>query len=449
MQTINSKIKSFLKKHNLDNKDLIYLVGFSGGYDSMCLLDLLRKVAPKNKIVALHLNHKWRGEESDREEINCKEFCQKIGVEFYSENLPANIPHTETAARDARYKFFERCAKNFNSKIIFTAHNKNDNAETLIYRICTGTGVSGLQGISENREIYYRPLLSSSREEIEDYCKKSKLTPNNDSSNSDTKYKRNYIRAEIMPALTKVNANLYDNLQTLSDVAKEETEIVEEYLKYITEKITKDGKILTQKFLKLSEPVKRKLVYNLFISHNLDYDRKKILTVLDFIKENSASKSGKTCSLTSDLWIFASEKFAQVISKTDTTPTYIDIRKEGEYETENFVFEIEKFTKDVKRFPQSEEDAAYVDLSKLDFNFELRTRQEGDIIQPYGLDGSQKLKKYLNTKKIPNHEKDTLLFLAQGKEILWAINLGISDKIKVVKNPTHRLKIKRKGSNGN
>ena len=143
-----------------------------------------------------------------------------------------------------------------------------------------------------------------------------------------------------MPALTKVNANLYDNLQTLSDVAKEETEIVEEYLKYITEKITKDGKILTQKFLKLSEPVKRKLVYNLFISHNLDYDRKKILTVLDFIKENSASKSGKTCSLTSDLWIFASEKYAQVISKTDTAPTYIDIRKEGEYETENFVFEI-------------------------------------------------------------------------------------------------------------
>ena len=154
MQTINSKIKSFLKKYNLDNKELVYLVGFSGGYDSMCLLDILHKISPKNKIIALHLNHKWRGKESDKEEVNCKKFCEKIGVEFYSESLSPKTPHTETAAREARYKFFEKCGSKFNSDIIFTAHNKNDNAETLIYRICTGTGISGLQGIAENRGIF-------------------------------------------------------------------------------------------------------------------------------------------------------------------------------------------------------------------------------------------------------------------------------------------------------
>ena len=447
---MQTKIKSFLKKYNLDNKDLTYLVGFSGGYDSMCLLDVLHKIAPKNKIIALHLNHKWRGDESDREEINCKNFCKKIGVEFYCENLPPDIPHTETAAREERYKFFEHCAKKFNSDIVFTAHNKNDNAETLIYRICTGTGVAGLQGIAENRGIYFRPLLTISRAEIETYCKKNNLLPNNDSSNSDTKYKRNFIRAKIMPALSEVNENIYDNLQTLSEVAKEETEIVEEYLNILTEKITKNGNIQTQKFLKLSQNVQRKFIYNLFINKNLDYDRKKILNILDFIKENSTSKSGKTCSLTSGLWLFVSEKIICTTKKENSKIAHLSINKEGKYNIGNYIFEIEKFDKPVKKFPPSQDNVAYVDLSKLDFNFELRPRADGDIIQPYGLDGSQKLKKYLNTKKIPNHEKDNLLFLTQGKEILWAINLGISDKIKVVTKPTHRLKIyKREGNNGN
>ena len=410
----------------------------------MCLLDILHKIAPKNKIIALHLNHKWRGKESDREEENCKKFCEKIGVEFYSESLSPKTPHTETAAREARYKFFEKCGGKFNSDIIFTAHNKNDNAETLIYRICTGTGISGLQGIAENRGIFYRPLLEISRKEIEAYCKDNKLKPNNDSSNSDSKYKRNYIRAKAMPALSGVNENVYNNLQTLCDVAKEETEIVEEYLKGLTKKITKDGKIQTQKFLKLSQPVQRKLIYNIFIKNNLDYDRKKILKILDFIKENACSKSGKTCSLTSDLWIFASDKIICTIKKENPDLPSVSINTEGKYKLGNYTFEIEKFNKEVKKFPPAQDDVAYVDLSRFNFDFELRTRQEGDIIKPYGLKGSQKLKKYLNEKKIPNHEKDNLLFFTQGKEILWAINLGISDKIKVVKNPTHRLKILKK-----
>ena len=199
MKQIHKTIKSFLEKYDLNKSDLVYLVAFSGGFDSMCLLHALKKSC-KNKIVAIHLNHKWRGEESDIEEQNCKNFCQDLKIEFYSEDLSPEVAKTETSAREARYIFFENCAKKFNSNIIFTAHNKNDNAETLIYRICTGTGIAGLQGITEQRGIYYRPLLDTTRKEIETYCSENNLTPNNDSSNSDTKYKRNFIRAEILSA---------------------------------------------------------------------------------------------------------------------------------------------------------------------------------------------------------------------------------------------------------
>ena len=318
--------------------------------------------------------------------------------------------------------------------------------ETLLYRICKGTGVSGLQGIAENRGNYYRPLLEVTRNEIENYCKTNNLTPNNDSSNYDTKYKRNFIRAEVIPILEKINPNIIETISTLSTVAKEETEIVEEYIKQIFDKISKNEKLKTQEFIQLSSSVQSRIVYNLFIKHNLDYDRTKILKIKDFILKNAHSKSGKTCSLTTNLWIFTNDKIIEIIDKkVETLPT-IKVTQEGIYNSCGYIFELQKYTETVKNYPQETEHFAYINLENLSIDFEIRTRQDGDIIQPFGLKGTQKLKKYLNSKKIPNHKKNNLLFLTQGKEIFWAIGLGISDKIKVIKRPTHIIKFYKKES---
>lgn len=443
MNKIHQTVKSFLKKYDLDKSDLVYLVAFSGGFDSMCLLNALKKIS-KNKIVAIHLNHNWRGEESNLEELNCKNFCTEIGVEFYSEKLSEDLAQTETIAREARYKFFESCAKKFNSNIVFTAHNKNDNAETLIYRICKGTGIQGLQGIASNRDIYFRPLLNTPRQDIETYCKEQNITPNNDSSNANVKYKRNFIRNQIMPNIIEINPTAIDSIISLSQIAKEESDIVDEYLKIILSKISENKKINTRKFLKLSEALQNKIIYKIFTENNLDYDRKKILKIKEFIFQNQNSKSGKTCSLTENLWIYVCEKYLEITEKKKEIFDSFQITKEGIFETDNYIFEIEKFEKPVKKFPPDCDNTAYVNLSKIPFSFEIRTRQDGDIIQPFGMKGTQKLKKYLNAKKIPNHEKDNLLFLTQNDEILWAINLGISDKIKVTTLPTHRLKFYKK-----
>lgn len=409
----------------------------------MCLLNGLRKIS-KNKIIALHLNHNWRGAESDAEEENCKAFCKSIGVDLYCEKLSKDIPHTETAAREARYEFFEKCSKKFSTNIIFTAHNKNDNAETLIYRLCIGTGTSGLQGISPHRDKFYRPLLNITRADIETYCKDYQLNPNSDSSNSDIKYKRNYIRSKVLPILKEVNPNVIDAINSLSKVATEENEIITEYTNKVLEKITEDKKIKTQKFLNQTEALQKRIIYNLFITNKLDYDRTKILNLLDFIKENSNSKSGKTCSLTTDLWLYTSDKYIEVIKKDTQNLPYFHITKEGKYENSGYIFELERFDKNIIKYPKDTDNIAYINLSQIPIDFEIRPRQDGDIIKPFGLDGTQKLKKYLNSKKIPNHQKDNLLFLAKDNEIFWAIGLGISDKIKVISKPTHRMKFYKK-----
>ena len=109
------------------------LVGFSGGFDSLCLLNILEEL--KINVIALHLNHNWRGNESLKDMEFCKRYCENKGIPFYSETLDEKVPHTETAAREARYDFFERAAKKFNSKIVFTAHNADDNAETVTKRL--------------------------------------------------------------------------------------------------------------------------------------------------------------------------------------------------------------------------------------------------------------------------------------------------------------------------
>ena len=443
MNKIHQTIKSFLEAYDLNKPDLIYLVAFSGGFDSMCLLNGLKKIS-KNKIIALHLNHNWRGAESDAEEENCKVFCKSIGVDLYCEKLSKDIPHTETAAREARYEFFEKCSKKFSTNIIFTAHNKNDNAETLIYRLCIGTGTSGLQGISPHRDKFYRPLLNITRADIETYCKDYQLNPNSDSSNSDIKYKRNYIRSKVLPILQEVNPNVIDAINSLSKVATEENEIITEYTNKVIEKITEDKKIKTQKFLNQTEALQKRIIYNLFITNKLDYDRTKILNLLNFIKENSNSKSGKTCSLTTDLWLYTSDKYIEVIKKDTQNLPYFHITKEGKYENSGYIFELERFDKNIIKYPKDTDNIAYINLSQIPIDFEIRPRQDGDIIKPFGLDGTQKLKKYLNSKKIPNHQKDNLLFLAKDNEIFWAIGLGISDKIKVISKPTHRMKFYKK-----
>lgn len=420
---IKDKVENFIKKYNLTGT---FIVAFSGGYDSMCLLDILYKLG--HDVVAIHLNHNWRGEESQKEQENCKKFAQANNIKYYTETLPDNVEKTETSAREARYDFFQRCAKKFNSNVIFTAHNFDDNAETVLYRIIKGTGTIGLQGIAENRDIFYRPLLTTTRAEIEKYIKDNNLTPNNDSSNSNPKYKRNFIRHQILPLLQEINPNVKDALNSLSAIAKEDNEIINSNLPV---------DILTAKSIE-----QKRIIYNILTAHNIDYDKNKIENIQKFIEENKTSKSGKTISLTTDLWLFVNNCGVEVISpKAPAKQEQIAITHCGTYKFENYEFSITPYTQILEKFPADSENKTYINIDKI--NFVLRHRQDGDRIHPLGAKGAQKLKKYLNEKKIPAHKKDELVLLTQGNEVLWVAGYGINDKIKVENKPTHVISLNK------
>ncbi len=449
---MRKKVEKFLEEYDLLNSDKSYLVAFSGGADSLCLLNILNDICREYSIelYAMHLNHNWRGKEALAEMHNCEEFCKKNNISIFTKTLAENTRHTELAAREERQKFFEECFKKVKNPVIFTGHTSSDNAETLIYRIAKGTGINGLKGILPKQNLLnmevYRPLLNFSRKDTINYCEKNGLKYNTDSSNSDTKYKRNFIRLEVMPKLENINQNAQNSINTLSHIAQSEMQIIEEYLSVIKKDVCDNDKYSVSKFLNLSKPVQYHLIYDEFLSRSLDYNYERTDNIIKFIYENKESKSGSRCSVAKDLWLYVNSKEFCFIEKLKETISELPlkIKNTGVYEFDNYQFEIKEYSDEINVYPKETDNYAYVDLSNFDFDFVIRTRKDGDIIEPFGMHGSMKFKKYLNSKKIPQHQKDSIVLFCKENEILWAANIGLSDKIRVAKFPTHMLILKNK-----
>ena len=196
-----------IKKYNMiENKDKIVL-GVSGGPDSISMLDILNKIRKDTsinldfEIVVAHINHMIREEAKD-DELYVKEFCQKNNIEFFSKSIDVvklantNKIGTEEAGRKVRYEFFDEIMKKTSANKIAIAHNKNDNAETIIMNLIRGTGISGLKGIEAKRDRYIRPLIECERMDIEKYCEDNKLNPRIDKTNYENEYTNDYFSTE-------------------------------------------------------------------------------------------------------------------------------------------------------------------------------------------------------------------------------------------------------------
>lgn len=445
---IIDEVSKFLKKYQLEDKTII--VGFSGGFDSMCLLDVLSKLHNTEEfkelnIIAAHFNHNWRGAEALKEQEICKLFASSKGFEFYTKTGAVPLKKSENEARLARYEFFEDAYEYYDADAVFTAHNRDDNAETVLYRVIKGTGLVGLKGISEKRDYFYRPILNISRTEILKYCEENNLIPNFDSSNDDIQFKRNFLRLNVIPILEKINTNVKDSLCNLAKVARSEDLIIEEYLEILRKNIYDDEKLISVEYAKLSKPVKFRILHEFVQKLDLDYDYKKINEIYEFIENNITQKNGSTLSLATSLWLYVDNKIIETIPpkvKKISENINVIIDDLGEYYIGDKKLTIKKYEeKELFVFPEATSNFVYVDLSKIKMPLTIRTRQDGDMISPFGMSGSMKLKKYLNSKCIPRHNRDNLLLLTDKKEILWVIGVGISNKIGVVDTPTHVIEI--------
>ena len=241
---MKNKVLNTIKKYNLIQENDKIVIGVSGGPDSMCLLHILNGLKEKLnfEIVVAHINHMIR-KEAEEETQYVKNFCDKLGIKCYIKRIDVIDKSnkekigTEEAGRKARYDFFEEVLNIVNANKIATAHNENDNAETVLMNIFRGAGTSGLKGIEPIRDNkYIRPIIECERSEIEEYCRVNKLQPKIDKTNFENVYTRNKIRNVLIPEIKKeFNPNIIESLNKLSILARQENNFIQEYAKNIME----------------------------------------------------------------------------------------------------------------------------------------------------------------------------------------------------------------------
>lgn len=290
---LEEKILETIKKYDMINKKDRIVIGVSGGPDSISLLNVLYNLKEKLdiKIYVAHINHMIR-KEADEETEFVKKFANNLGIECYVKKVKVEEEAkklkigTEEAGRNIRYNFFEEVANSVGANKIATAHNSNDNAETVLMNIIRGTSISGLKGIVKVRsEKFIRPLIECTREEIEEYCRIKKLNPRYDKSNDENIYTRNKIRNLLIPFIKKeFNPNIIESINRLSNIAYEE----EEYIQKIVKKEFKDLLLDTSEEMKKNSNFG---VENNYIGNNIIKSNIIILDLHKFNKLDNVIKS--------------------------------------------------------------------------------------------------------------------------------------------------------------
>ena len=211
------------------------LCAVSGGADSMCLLHLLwsNREALGLKVCAAHYEHGLREKESARDAAFAERWCAERDIPFRCghgdvlSRAKASGRGVEETAREMRYAFLEETADALCCDRIATAHNADDNAETLLLHLCRGAGAAGLSGIPMQRGRIVRPLLGCTRAEIEEYLEENRVPHVEDSSNLSDDYARNLLRHRVMPVLRELNPRLAPAMARTAELLRQDEQCLD------------------------------------------------------------------------------------------------------------------------------------------------------------------------------------------------------------------------------
>ena len=407
------------------------VVGFSGGADSVCLLHILNSLKDvfSYSLKAVHINHGIRGNEADSDEIFAKNFCFEYNLPFESfrfncvEEAEKTKESLEECGRRLRYDSFNKacgeCSK------IATAHNANDNAETVIFNIARGTSVKGLCGIPYTRDNIIRPLLNCTRDEIEGYCKENNLSFVTDSTNSSLEYTRNKIRHLIMPVLKEINPAYLSSFNSLSNNAKSVTDFLNEnaenlLLQAKIEDFTYSRNIL----LESDKAVVTLMLYSEFLRYSgLNIDNKKITLLYDLL-----NKCGRL-QLYGNIFAEVKNDYLRFYRITENdTKENIDITdfpfsaNFGNY----FVY-LEKNNNNSKIVNQFGK-ADVIDCDTVSGNLVLRTRKAGDEFTFPKRKVTKSLKKLFTEENVPIEMRNKIPVISDDNGIVWVFGFGVTKR---------------------
>ena len=424
---------NFNRKENLFTEDQKILVAVSGGIDSILLSKLFQLA--KFSFGIAHVNFGLRAEESLADEIFVKKWAKTLKVPYhtiyfdtkaYAEKEKISI---QLAARILRYQWFEELRIKENYDLIATAHHQMDSAETILINLTRGTGIAGFHGIPFKNGHVIRPMAFANQEVIFDFVVEHKLAWREDSSNSSTKYQRNYIRHEIMPKFLELNERFEQQMSETSEKIRGiENWIQEECLKWEKEAVNEDEN--ANKYVQINDALgiyQSEVIYQRFLS-NLNFNYPQIKQI---IQAKGTEKVGKIFESPSH--VLNIDRRQWVISKKDQSefrPTLIQ-EEDDKIQLGNQWINLHFEEKEEGFEPSNSSKVACLDAEKLEFPLEIRKAQEGDWFCPLGMNQKKLVSDFLTDKKIPlNIKKQTMVLLSKGS-IVWIIGHRIDNRYKV------------------
>jgi len=429
----------------LSLKKLTFIIGVSGGVDSIVLAYLMHKAGAC--ISMAHANFQLRGEESTRDENFVKAFAEKYSIPLalnkfetaaYAQTYKMGI---QEAAREMRYAWFSTLLSDQanTKKVLLTAHHADDQVETVFMQIARGTGLHGLTGIPERREdalSIARPLLHFSKEAIIEFAKLNGLDFVEDSSNTKDDYTRNLFRHKIIPTIQEVIPNMTQNVLDTIQRLKESETIVESTVADFWKKGLRVQKGILSIPVKHWKKVNHNFTYTWGLIKNYGFKPQQISEVHKLLVANN----GAYIATPSHRFIKFNESIQIIDNNTEKEHIVIHVA-DGDLQVNEGVLHFEMKTAlklgDIKKEPNY----AYLDADKLEWPLLFRTWQPTDYFYPLGLRKKKKLNHFLGGLKLSPAAKQKTAVLTMCDKLLWVVGYRIDDRFKITEQTKNVLVI--------
>ena len=413
------------KKDNLVEKNDKIVVGFSGGPDSVFLVEMLMKLRENINfdMVLVHINHLLR-KNSDGDEKFSIEYGKKKGLQVFSRKI--NITALgkdmgltlEEAGRKARYDLFKEVFEKIGANKIALAHNKDDQLETFMFRLTRGAGLEGLEGIVAKRDVYIRPISEIYKKDIVEYLNKNSIPYRIDETNFENEFTRNSIRLDLIPFIEKrYNPKFKDKLYSLIEEIREVNKVLEIRL----EEYVVNNKLSIEKLKKLDKYLLSKVLIQYLYSYGIEVSRKKIQLIEDILDKGGS----KDISLNGEFVLKKEYDFLAIeknTKKENQCIKEVELEIPGQIIFGEYVIEAsftDKILYDNQNF--------YTSL-KMGDKLKIRSRKDGDRIIPIGMTSEKKVKDILINEKVPKEKRDTIPLVLYNEEIVWIAGIKGNEK---------------------
>jgi tRNA(Ile)-lysidine synthase len=420
---------------NLISQGMKLVVAVSGGADSVALLHLLHQIKTDMhlSLLAVHVNHQLRGKESEADEQFVKKLCDRLNIQAIFKKVKIDSEaDLENQARIKRREVLFQILKSYKFDFIALAHQKNDQAETILMNLSRGAGITGMGGIRPKADSILRPLLAFSREEIENWLRENKHDWREDKSNQDQHFTRNRIRKELIPWMQEnLNQSITDRLLMQSKTFQYADDFFRRHTHRLLKKSiledTGDQVILDLVFIKLLSEIEQYYVLKACYTALSKSDHDFFMHSFNEVKRLFDSEGSKCTKLAHG--IFVVKQYDElVLSTSDPAQVSFDSKELIiDEERTHFVFYNWRFTlKYLKNIPKNltltkQIQNVLIDLNKVTLPLKLRGRLPGDRFIPAGMNSEKKLKEFFIDEKVPKLERDKVPILTDSEKILWIV----------------------------